>query len=348
MLRYTIQKILYQRDMKCFSHLGAIISEICQPARTRKRFPHLGAYYTTASDKRMLEITKQNAEIFLDQYDTFLLDCDGVLWKTDHITPITGIGNTIQKLQYLGKHILYVTNNSMHCRNDYIKKFREHGFDSLKKNIFCVAHAAAVYLKKVKGVTSSVYLVGSYGMEEELNSAGIANFGAGKDPDDVYKFMNDLLQMKFKDNVQAVLVGYDKYFDLNKLYKASSYLSHSECLFVATNNLEKSVLIAPNRVQPVTGAIVDAVTSSAKRSPEIIGKPNSHLFECITAVYPFINVDRTVMIGDSLRADIAFAKAVGIDSVLTLSGASELADLSNFPGLEPTYFLKDLNILNHD
>ncbi|CAG8792332.1 17891_t:CDS:2, partial [Dentiscutata erythropus] len=48
---------------------------------------------------------------FIDKFDTFLLDCDGVLWRDNDVIS--------------GKRILFVTNNSSKSRADYLLKFKK-------------------------------------------------------------------------------------------------------------------------------------------------------------------------------------------------------------------------------
>ncbi|XP_076444674.1 glycerol-3-phosphate phosphatase-like [Babylonia areolata] len=297
------------------------------------------------NETEIKEVTSRNAAQVLEKYDTILLDCDGVLWRTDHITHLPGIVAAMDTLQALGKQILFVTNNSMHARHAYIDKFHQHGFHAPVEDVFCVAYASAVYLQTIIHVSGSVYVIGSPGMSEELSLAGITNFGLGPDPDPVYHNIQDLLEVPLRDDVQAVLVGYDKHFSLNKLFKACSYLSDKKCLYLATNDKEKSVHVSPGRCQPLTGAIVDCVTSAAKRQPEVLGKPDTHLFDCIQATHPGVDRRRCLMIGDSVPVDMGLARAVGMDSALVLTGASSLHTLPSHPGLEPTYFMQSLAVL---
>lgn len=293
------------------------------------------------------EIDHRNASMVLEKYDSILLDCDGVLWSTDHIT-MCQEQRIVTNLQSLGKQVLFVTNNSMHSRSAYVTKFNARGFDAPAEDVFCVAYASAVYLKTILNVAGSVYLIGSPGMSQELDIAGIANFGLGPDPDKVYDNISDLLRVPLRADVSAVLVGYDKHFDMRKLFKASSYLANPDCRYLATNDKEKSVVIGPGRRQPVTGAVVDAVTSAAKRKPQVLGKPDTHLFECIKATHPGIRSSRCLMIGDSVPVDIGLAKAVGMDSILVLTGASSLDTVRSHPGLEPTYFMQSLSLFRGD
>lgn len=58
----------------------------------------------------------------LAENDTFLFDCDGVLWEHNEIFP--GAKEALVKLKKLGKKVLYVTNNSTKTRAQYHEKIQ--------------------------------------------------------------------------------------------------------------------------------------------------------------------------------------------------------------------------------
>jgi 4-nitrophenyl phosphatase len=88
--------------------------------------------------------TPSQLQAVIDCYDTFMFDCDGVLWHGDHLIP-----GTIEVLAYLRqqskchlclashdiliwvysteKHILFVTNNATKSRRNYKGKFDKLG-----------------------------------------------------------------------------------------------------------------------------------------------------------------------------------------------------------------------------
>jgi phosphoglycolate phosphatase len=270
-----------------------------------------------------------------------MFDCDGVLWRNDHITPIPGINNAIQKLQSLNKRILYVTNNSIVSRDSLQRKFHSHGFESPLENIFGNGYSAAVFIKELLKVSGKVYLVGGAGMKWELDQVGLESVGMGSDSDTPSSDVNDLLKYRLHDDIEAVLVGFDEHFSFNKICKASTYISNPQCHFIATNSIEKGTFIgqADNRRRmPLTGMMVNAISETANRIPVIVGKPNTVMLECIKKKHDIDN-SRTVFIGDSLKADMGFAKTVGIDSALVLTGVSSLKDLRDCPDLTPTYVI---------
>ncbi|XP_048767078.1 uncharacterized protein LOC125674081 [Ostrea edulis] len=275
----------------------------------------------------------------IDSYDTFLLDLDGTLWATDHYNSIPGIPRAIEFLRKLGKQILFVTNNSFHSNSHYLHKFKTQGFEAEEDEVFGVAYVAALYLKDILNITGQVYMMGTHGMANEMDKIGLKYFGLGPDPDISSLHVDDLLNMEFRENVQAVLMGFDKDFHYNKIYKSASYLTDKNCHFVATNDAEIAVKIAPNRLQPTTGSLIQSVAVASKRNPKVVGKPHTLMFECILGKYPGTDKKRTLFVGDSLKADIRFANNVGIDSALVLTGANKVKDIQNYPDAVPTYVM---------
>ena len=166
-------------------------------------------------------------------------------------------------------------------------------------------------------------MIGTEGMQDELNSVGIEVFGLGADRDIPSDKKNELLKHELQSNIEAVLVGFDHHFNYNKLLKAASYLKDSTCHYIATNDAEGCVPIGPRHMQPVTGPLVAAVSVASRRQPLVIGKPNCYILECIQRERT-LDLSKTLMIGDSLAADIHFAFNSDIKSMLVLTGASNM------------------------
>lgn len=81
----------------------------------------------TAQQGVPIKITnKEIAQEFLDKYDTFLFDCDGVLWLGSQALPYTL--EILNLLKQLGKQLIFVTNNSTKSRLAYTKKFASFGY----------------------------------------------------------------------------------------------------------------------------------------------------------------------------------------------------------------------------
>lgn len=56
----------------------------------------------------------------MEGVDTFILDCDGVLWRGSE--PLPGASEAVAALQRAGKRVLFVTNNASKSRRQYVSK----------------------------------------------------------------------------------------------------------------------------------------------------------------------------------------------------------------------------------
>lgn len=130
---------------------------------------------------------------------------------------------------------------------------------------------AAQYLQ-TQGLNGKVYVIGSPGMGDELQLAGLKFVGIGVlhctcnynsykirklsnfKPDHVEKYTNDVVlrDAPLDEDVDAVLVGYDVHFSMAKLLKAASYLKNRRCAFIATNT-DKHFPLFNNPLKVVPG-----------------------------------------------------------------------------------------------
>jgi hypothetical protein len=128
------------------------------------------------------DLTAARLPALLAAVDTFLFDCDGVLWRGG--VGIPGVGRVVTALQALGKRCYFVTNNSTKARAAYVEVLqRVAGIAAPASAILSSAFAAAEYLRAA-GVTGKVYVIGEAGLVRELQEvAGVQCLGmedAGK------------------------------------------------------------------------------------------------------------------------------------------------------------------------
>ncbi len=113
-----------------------------------------------------------NFEAVTESIDTFLLDCDGVLWRGSQLLP--NIAETIQQFRMATKRIFFVTNNASKSRREYVAKFTQLGIqDVIRDEIISSAYAAAAYFASLPMPPSGrVLVLGAPGLVEELRDAG--------------------------------------------------------------------------------------------------------------------------------------------------------------------------------
>ncbi|KDQ56587.1 hypothetical protein JAAARDRAFT_179174 [Jaapia argillacea MUCL 33604] len=281
----------------------------------------------------------------LSKYDTWMFDCDGVLWNDDHL--IDGAIEVLKLLRTHQKQILFVTNNASKSRKTYKKKFDQLGVEAHVDEIFGSAYAAAVYISSVLKLPKDqkVYVIGMNGLEEELAEEGVAYLG-GTDPADNTLSFTPSSVFSPDPSVSAVLCGLDLSLNYTKLSKAFTYL-HTlgpKCHFIATNL--DSTYPAKGGILPGAGAVMAGLRVASGREPVCVGKPEATMLECIKAKHDF-NPERTIMVGDRLNTDILFGQRGGLATLLVLSGITHLEEVAgpNPSPIVPTYYTNSLGDL---
>ena len=190
-----------------------------------------------------------------DNYDTFLLDCDGVLWSGSK--PIDQAFEVITWLSKLpNKKVFFLTNSSGRTRDDYVEKIRKFGFENCTKEmIYGSAYTTARYIKEKYPDIKKVRVVGMSSICKEMAEVGIESCG-GEDDEGFSSSisLDDFEAYKLDPEVKAVVVGLDTSFTYAKLCLASLYIATGEARFIATN--DDAYDMVNGRKMPGAGAMV--------------------------------------------------------------------------------------------
>ncbi|MCO5565825.1 hypothetical protein L7F22_019500 [Adiantum nelumboides] len=295
----------------------------------------------------------------LDGYDTWLFDCDGVLWSGDDL--IEGSKEVINRLRKSGKRVIFVTNNASKSRKAIKKKFDQLGYEAKEEDIVSSSFAASIYLRDVLKFPKDrkVYVIGMHGIEEELDEAGILHCGGTNPEDNQFLPPNDFSSLRNEQaidpSVGAVMCGFDMHLNYTKLCKAFKHITRKGaegpvvegergggCHFILTN--DDSTFPAGGGPWPGAGSLSAPLLFSSGRKPIIVGKPNQPMLDTIKEHY-HIDEKRTIFVGDRLNTDIAFANNGNIDSLLVLTGISTEEDIKK-ENIYPTYIMESLGCLN--
>ncbi|ORX33719.1 HAD-like domain-containing protein [Kockovaella imperatae] len=276
--------------------------------------------------------TPEQYQELLDSVDTFLLDCDGVLYHGSNVVP--GIKQVLPMLRRAGKKIIFVTNNASKSRRMYVDTFRKLGLEAQAEEIFGSGYASAVYLSKVLNFPKDkrVYVIGEVGLEEELDSVGIGHSG-GTDPEDrVFMEKDGFGDIKPDPSIGAVLCGFDIHINYKKYAKAFSYMrDNKDCHFLLTNQdpTYPTSFATGDPDQPIrhtifpgSGSISYPLVYASKRTPTVIGKPNTTMMDAILAEHQF-DPKRALMVGDNLATDIEFGINSGVRTLLVMGGVTK-------------------------
>lgn len=256
---------------------------------------------------------KEAINEFIDRFDVFLLDCDGVLWTGDHV--FEGIPETIKLLRSKGKRTIFVTNNSTKSRQEYLKKLQKLGIPSDVEDIFGSSYSASIYIARILKMPpgkQKVFVLGEAGIEAELESEGVPYIG-GTDP----AYRRDITPEDFAriadgsaldPEVGIVLAGLDLHFNYLKVAMGMHYLKRG-AKFLATNR--DSTLPMHHDFFLGAGSSMAPLINATGQQPLELGKPSQAMLDAVEGKFQ-LDRARTCMIGDRLNTDIKF----GVDGKL--------------------------------
>ncbi len=219
-----------------------------------------------------------------------LLDIDGVLYVGDE--PIAGAHEALAQLRELGEDLRLVTNTTSRSRRQVAEHLAELGFDASFEEILTPAAMALRYCSE-RG-HEAVELVISDGLREDL--AGLAEPAGG-------------------GRVDAVILGdVGERFDsplLNRVFRL--LMDGAELIALQHNRYwRRSDGLALD-----VGAYAAALEYATSREATVVGKPSEAFFR--TAL-DAMGIERAVMIGDDVEADVGGAMDAGLAGVLVRTG----------------------------
>lgn len=272
-------------------------------------------------------ITRENFKLlFLNNYDTVLMDLDGTLWQLDGISPIPNISKAYEFLRAAGKSVFFVSNCAKFSRRKLREKLKNYGINADIDHIYTSGYATAQYVRQRLDRQCKVYAMVDEGFKEEFEDCGVCYLGYGSEKTQVIPktiAIEKIKQIPLDPKVGAVVVGMDPWFSVTKLFKAASYLQNPKTLFLTTD-VGQGVEITPGYVLPGAGALCSAVCNAANRqAPIVIGKPGVHMFDLILQEHTGVDVNRTIVIGDKISTDVKFARVNKLASILVMTGSTD-------------------------
>jgi 4-nitrophenyl phosphatase len=248
-----------------------------------------------------------------------LVDLDGVVYRGDD--PVPGVAAVLMARANLGDDVVYVTNNSMHYRADYVTRLTDLGAPVAPDRIVSAPRATALFLQERHPEVKRVLAVGASGLDRELRDVGIEVVNAG--------FAAERMAREGIDGVaaagrpDAVVAGVDPQLTYMRLAAAADCI-RAGALFIATNR--DATYPVEIGLRPGAGSIVSAIEVASGTSPIVIGKPQPLLMEEAAHAVGRDPKD-AIVIGDGILTDLAAANAVGARTILMLTGVTTGAAL---------------------
>jgi len=269
-----------------------------------------------------------------------LVDLDGVLYRGAE--PVPGVAAVLAARAAKGDDVVYVTNNSMWYRAEYVARIAATGAPVDADRIVSSPRATAMYLVDHEPSIRHVLTIGARGLERELEDAGLRVTPAGEAAERIrgggVEGTDGGNGWDAAGEPQAIVVGLDPHIDYLRLAVAADCV-RAGASFFATNR--DPVYPTERAIRPGAGSIVAAVEAATGVKPISIGKPEPYLLEEAARAVGR-EASEAIMIGDSLGTDIAAARAVGARSVLMLTGVTARDAVSAAPPTEhPTAVAAD-------
>ena len=223
----------------------------------------------------------------------FLLDMDGTFYLGGNL--IEGSLDFIEKVRGTGRDFLFLTNNSSHNSDFYVKRLHGMGLDVPREKILTSGEATAYKLCELYP-GKRAFVLGNQFLIDELTENGVT---------------------VDQDDPEIVVIGYDTTLDYKKMTRVCD-LVRDGLPYIATHpdfNCPTETGFAPD-----IGAIMAFIEASAFRRPElIVGKPHTGIVEAALR-RTGLKTGELAMVGDRLYTDIETGLRSGMLSVLVMSG----------------------------
>ena len=255
-----------------------------------------------------------------------LVDLDGVVYRG--ADPVPGVAAVLADRAARGDDVVYVTNNSMHYRADYVTRLAAMGAPITPETVVSSARATALHIQNHEPSIHKVLVLGASGLERELRDVGLDVVTAAHAATRMHQEGIDGYAAAGEPD--AVVTGLDPNLTYLRLAAACDCI-WAGARFIATNR--DPVYPTERGRRPGAGTVAAAVEAATGTTPLVIGKPGPHLLE-LAAEAVGRDPREAVMIGDGLATDIAAARAVGARSILMLTGVTTRAALDALPSDE--------------
>jgi glycerol-1-phosphatase len=254
------------------------------------------------------------------QYDCLLVDLDGTAFRGRRPTD-----GAVQALAAVRSRALFVTNNASRSADEVAAHLTELGFTATADDVATSAQSAARLLADQLPPESSVLIVGTEALANEISAVGLRPV------------------RRYDDDPVAVVQGLSTTIGWPDLAEAALAI-RAGALWVAAN---VDVTLPTERgLLPGNGSMVAALRAATDAEPTVAGKPAPGLLTDAVARGDF---RAPLVIGDRLDTDIEGANAAELPSLMVLTGVNSARDaVYAGPARRPTYLGHDLRSLHQD
>jgi len=258
----------------------------------------------------------------LAKFDAVLLDLDGTIYHEEYSLP--GAPDLVRQLQ--AQRIRFAClSNSTTSPLRVMNRLLRMGMEMDPSNIYTAAAAAADHVLHTYPGRPRVFNLATEGIQDMLD--GLVDWvSSGGEPCHAIVVGNPTNVYATEDRLRIALQLARK---------------NAQVIGISTDRVYPS----PRGIEFGCGALTQMLCYAANVEPVFCGKPQRIFFESLCrrlGVLP----ERCVLIGDNVEADIVGAKAVGMHTVLTLTGVTRRKDLRDLmPHMQPDTVIEELTEL---
>lgn len=238
-----------------------------------------------------------------EEKKSFLIDMDGVLIHGTNLIP--GAEAFIEQLEKQARKYLIVTNNPLYTTRDLAHRLQTIGLNILEENIYTSALATASFLQSQRP-EGTAFVIGELGLSEAIHAIGYVQTSVHPD---------------------YVVLGETFAYNLDQITVAIRLIREG-ARFIATN--PDPIGPSESGIIPACGAMAALIEKASGKSPFFIGKPNPLMMRSALN-YLDVHSENTIMIGDRMDTDILSGLSAGMDTVLVLSGVTDMHHMEKFP-----------------
>ncbi|HBL84836.1 MAG TPA: TIGR01457 family HAD-type hydrolase [Clostridiales bacterium] len=233
----------------------------------------------------------------------FLCDMDGVIYHGNNLLP--GVKDFVEWLHRENKKFLFLTNNSGKTPKELQHKLKRMGLEIEENSFYTSALATAKFLNRQKPGCSA-FVIGEAGLFNALHDADIT--------------INDV-------DPDYVVVGETTQYNYDSITKAMRLVNRGAKLIGTNYDLTGP---SDSGIIPACRALITPIEVTTGKSAYFVGKPNPLMMRTGLSILG-VHSEDTAMIGDRMDTDIIAGIESGIDTILVLTGVTNLENIEQYP-----------------
>jgi NagD protein len=250
-------------------------------------------------------------------FSGYVVDLDGTVYLGDD--PLPGAVDALATIRAAGSRVIFLTNNPLRSAASYAERLQGLGIEADEQEIVTPLGVLPGYLREHHAGVP-VLTVAEPLVDQALLGEGIT---VTTEPSEA----------------GVVVVSFDRTFDYAKLLRAFRAVRRWGAAIVATN--PDPFCPSPDGGLPDCAAMLAAVEAcTGARAEAVLGKPGPHMAAEVSTRLA-VPASDAAMVGDRILTDVAMSRALGMTSILVLSGATTAADVAA-SSVQPDYVIDNL------